>query len=60
MRSLAGSCQSGSKCTAQTVVCQLINAAASQDQENTRLLKGVSPEVSYNTLAISDQALFVL
>ena len=34
----AGSCQCVSKCTEQTTVCQLINAAACQDQEKSRLL----------------------
>ena len=48
---LAVSCQSGSKCTVQAILSQLINAAAPQDQENTRLSKKVSPEASNNALA---------
>ena len=32
----AVNCQSGSKCTIQATVCQLINAADSQDQEKTQ------------------------
>ena len=30
---LAVSCQTGSKCTVHVTVCQLVNAAASQEQE---------------------------
>ena len=37
-RLAAISCQSGSKCTVQTTGCQLINTAALQHHEKSRLL----------------------
>lgn len=38
VRKRSAGCQSGSKCSEQVSGCQLINVAASQEQEKSRLL----------------------